>query len=177
MLTNSLVVKWAKVSVRRACHAMRSDVIFGERVAWRGMKGSWQNKGSWIKSQIWCNHKFYCWSGFDSDRNWLEFLSVLDATFSYYTPSDTPPEDVKAECSKHIATTQDLFTRLAEEDGQKDRSALLALLELENRARSHGLSNGWSFFLIRMKLSNWAVIARSGTEDCSDKAVFSSSRW
>ncbi|KAF8238594.1 actin cytoskeleton organization protein [Tricholoma matsutake] len=77
------------------------------------------------------------------DRNWLEFLSVLDATFPDSTPSQNHDnvEHVKAEYSKRIADTQNLLTTLAEEDGQKDRSALLALLELENRARSHRLSN------------------------------------
>jgi len=54
-----------------------------------------------------------------------------------------PPENLRGECSKRIADIQDLFTKLVEKDGQKDRSALLALLELENRARSHRLSNGW----------------------------------
>jgi hypothetical protein len=81
------------------------------------------------------------------DRNWLEFLSVLDATFFYLNPSQnhdssTPPELAKAECSQHISRTQELFTKLAKDDGQRDRSALLALLELEERARSHGLSTG-----------------------------------
>jgi N-terminal acetyltransferase B complex non-catalytic subunit len=83
----------------------------------------------------------------DSDRNWLEFLSVLDATFSCIAISQdgVSPEAnefVRMECSENIVRTRDLFTRLAEEDGKKDRSALLALLELEKRARIHGLSTG-----------------------------------
>jgi N-terminal acetyltransferase B complex non-catalytic subunit len=81
------------------------------------------------------------------DRNWLEFLSVLDATFSYLTPLNgeapsQPSESKTAECSDHITKTLELFTRVAEEDGKQDRSAVLALLELEKRARSYGLSTG-----------------------------------
>ncbi|KAF8212156.1 actin cytoskeleton organization protein [Mycena galopus ATCC 62051] len=69
-----------------------------------------------------------------NDRNWLEFLSVLDATFSSLASA-------KTKCSSDAAKTQELFTQLASQDGHKDRSALLALLELEKRARFHGISN------------------------------------
>ncbi|RDB21137.1 N-alpha-acetyltransferase 25, NatB auxiliary subunit [Hypsizygus marmoreus] len=76
------------------------------------------------------------------DRNWLEFLSVLDATFSYLAPSPDPESSssAQANCSAHVTRSQELFQRIAEEDGQADRSGLLALLELEKRVRSHGLS-------------------------------------
>ncbi|KAK7054789.1 mitochondrial distribution and morphology [Paramarasmius palmivorus] len=79
-----------------------------------------------------------------NDRNWLEFLSVLDATFSYTTSSD---DASKEECSKHIAKSQDLFTSIAEADGRKERAGLLALLELEHRSRSHGFSDDPSTML------------------------------
>ncbi|KAG5727952.1 N-alpha-acetyltransferase 25, NatB auxiliary subunit [Termitomyces sp. T112] len=73
------------------------------------------------------------------DRNWLEFLSILDANFSYFSSSDgSPPSHV--EGLEQVEKTQELFTRIAEEDGPKDRSAALALLELEKRARNHGIS-------------------------------------
>ncbi|KAJ6547637.1 actin cytoskeleton organization protein [Mycena capillaripes] len=79
-----------------------------------------------------------------SDRNWLEFLSVLDATFSSVASCEgdqEPDEAAKTKCSLHVVKTQELFTRLALQDGRKDRSALLALLELEKRARLYGISN------------------------------------
>lgn len=45
-------------------------------------------------------------------------------------------------CSESISKTRELLERLAEQDGSKDRSALLALLELEKRARLYNLSTG-----------------------------------
>ncbi|KAJ7172404.1 actin cytoskeleton organization protein [Mycena filopes] len=76
-----------------------------------------------------------------NDRNWLEFISVLDATFSPVVSATEPDETAKTDCSSQIHRTQELFAKLAEQDGHKDRSGLLALLELEKRARFHALSN------------------------------------
>ncbi|KAJ7774915.1 actin cytoskeleton organization protein [Mycena metata] len=76
-----------------------------------------------------------------NDRNWLEFLSVLDATFSSLVSSAEPDEAAKTECTLQVAKTQELLAKLAEQDGPRDRSGLLALLELEKRARFHGISN------------------------------------
>jgi len=81
------------------------------------------------------------------DRNWLEFLAVLDATFDFLviSPTDVAPtilEGAKKECATKVQETRALFTRVVEEDGCKDRSGLLALLELEKRARDHGVSEG-----------------------------------
>jgi N-terminal acetyltransferase B complex non-catalytic subunit len=76
------------------------------------------------------------------DRNWLEFLAVLDATFYCLVISPTTLEDAKKECATKAQETRVLFTRVVEEDGCKDRSGLLALLELEKRARDHGVSEG-----------------------------------
>lgn len=45
-----------------------------------------------------------------------------------------------AECSR----VKDLFTDIMEKDGKRDRSGLLALLELEKRCRQFGLSAGKS---------------------------------
>ncbi|KAH9935019.1 N-acetyltransferase B complex non catalytic subunit-domain-containing protein [Fomitopsis serialis] len=64
------------------------------------------------------------------DRNWLEFLAVLDATFV------ESQEDVSAR----IEETRKLFEQIADEDGRLDRSGRLALLELEKRAIAHGIS-------------------------------------
>lgn len=79
------------------------------------------------------------------DRNWPEFLSVLDATFCSVglCTGLNPSESAKTECLESISTTRELFTRLSKQDGRNDRSAPLALMELEKRARSHGLSTGW----------------------------------
>jgi N-terminal acetyltransferase B complex non-catalytic subunit len=70
---------------------------------------------------------------------------VLDATFSYDTTLSNE-ESSAVECSRHIQRSRELFTRIAEEDGQKDRSGLLALLELEKRARARGLSDSMSIY-------------------------------
>lgn len=81
-------------------------------------------------------------------RNWLEFLAVLDATFSYIdspqalAASPEPNDEAKEEVTKHISRTRDFFLRISEQDGVSDRSALLGLVELEKRARSHELSKG-----------------------------------
>jgi N-terminal acetyltransferase B complex non-catalytic subunit len=57
-------------------------------------------------------------------------LAVLDATF---TGSDS---------SAKVEKARELFEKVASEDGDKDRSGLLALLELERREREVGASSG-----------------------------------
>ncbi|PFH54291.1 hypothetical protein AMATHDRAFT_38233 [Amanita thiersii Skay4041] len=76
----------------------------------------------------------------EKDRNWLEFLAVIDATFSYFASDSDPNDDEKIRCSEHVKRTEQLFSQVAEEDGTRDRSGLLALLELEKRARNCGVS-------------------------------------
>ncbi|KAK7467226.1 mitochondrial distribution and morphology [Stygiomarasmius scandens] len=71
------------------------------------------------------------------DRNWLEFVSLLDGTFSCL---QTSSEDAKEQCSKQIAYTLEVLDKVIENDGDKDRSGPLALIELETRARKHDLS-------------------------------------
>lgn len=75
------------------------------------------------------------------DRNWLNFLSILNATFSH------------VEKAEHIHKTEKLFHDLAQLDGNSDRSSLLALLELKKRTREanipeHNVSeyNGMSYW-------------------------------
>lgn len=75
-----------------------------------------------------------------SDRNWLEFLSVLDATFSSLTTPEAESSD--DDCSSRMKEARELFDDIAAKDGLNDRSSPLALLELEKRARTHGLSTG-----------------------------------
>lgn len=75
------------------------------------------------------------------DRNWLEFLAVLDATLPS-TPSSLPiGSDVKSK----IRHTKELFDKVIEEDGCKERSGHLALLELERRERLHNITQGAKF--------------------------------
>ena len=80
-----------------------------------------------------------------SDRNWLEFLSILDATFSDVSKTEVPDEAAKTSCAELINKTQEFLALVAERDGVRDRSGPLALLELELRARKFGLSTGALF--------------------------------
>ncbi|KAH9901395.1 actin cytoskeleton organization protein [Cubamyces lactineus] len=74
------------------------------------------------------------------DRNWLEFLAVLDATFADLTSDAVDVDTAKAAAAERIVKAREFFGKVVEEDGVKDRSGHLALLELEKRARHHGLS-------------------------------------
>ncbi|KAF9013886.1 actin cytoskeleton organization protein [Cyathus striatus] len=74
------------------------------------------------------------------DRNWLEFLSVVSAAFVAVS-SPGAGEDAKKEASERVKETQQILEKIAEEDGAKDRSGLLALLELEKRALAFGVSS------------------------------------
>lgn len=76
-----------------------------------------------------------------SDRNWLEFLSILDATF-WGLSSSEPTKEAQEECKHSIPKAQQFFAQIADKDGQRDRSGPLALLELEKRALAHNLSTG-----------------------------------
>ena len=79
-----------------------------------------------------------------SDRNWVEFMSVLDSVFADPT-------------TEKVAETRSFLRDLAEQDGIKERAAPRALLELEARARQKQLGSGfgaglsyffsWSSFL------------------------------
>ncbi|KAF8910991.1 actin cytoskeleton organization protein [Gymnopilus junonius] len=83
------------------------------------------------------------------DRNWLEFLSVLDGAVPAAVSAGTANKSTDA--GANINRVQELFTKVAEEDASKDRSAALALLELEKRARTHGLSQDRSRLLTLLK--------------------------
>ena len=60
-----------------------------------------------------------------SDRNWFEFVSLLDGTFA-----EPESEDVQERVTK----TRQFLESIKEKDGKADRSAHLAALELEKRA-------------------------------------------
>ena len=53
----------------------------------------------------------------------------------------------KASAKEAIIKTQEFLAQVADRDGVRDRSGPLALLELEQRARKHGVSTGMSTFL------------------------------
>lgn len=81
------------------------------------------------------------------DRNWLEFLAVVDATFSEVASSSVSDADAaRAACLEHMSKTREFLYQVAEEDGLQDRAGLLALLELEKRARFYGLTPGYFVF-------------------------------
>ena len=81
------------------------------------------------------------------DRNWLEFLAVLDATL----PTTPSADAVNSETKDKISRTREFFSEVEKEDGLKDRSATLAILELEKRVSTHGLVTGWrrQFYLLQ----------------------------
>ena len=77
------------------------------------------------------------------DRNWLEFLAVLDATFADVATDGSDAVAAKAACTERIAQSRELFGKVVEEDGFKERAGHLALLELEKRSRQYGVVTGW----------------------------------
>lgn len=85
--------------------------------------------------------RFREWLTSIRDRNWLEFLSVLDATLPPQV-SSSHSEQSRLDVEAKITHSKSLFSEIAEEDGLKDRSGFLALLELERRSVAHGLSKG-----------------------------------
>ncbi|KAI5833927.1 hypothetical protein K523DRAFT_369462 [Schizophyllum commune Tattone D] len=70
--------------------------------------------------------------GEKGDRNWFEFVSLLDGTFA-------EPESEDAQ--ERVTKTRQFLESIKEKDGKADRSAHLAALELEKRAREHKLSS------------------------------------
>lgn len=132
--------------VLQVCYAMKLDARYGGPRACSKRRQHRPRRGSSRRSasSMFAPRKITHSSPNYSDRNWLEFLSVLDGTFAVIRNGSEASESAKTECSKAITETHKLFSRLAEQDGLKDRSGLLGLLELEKRARSHGLSRGLS---------------------------------
>jgi N-terminal acetyltransferase B complex non-catalytic subunit len=86
-----------------------------------------------------------------NDRNWLEFLSVLNTAFAPVTSTSEVTEEAKNECRANIEEAATLFEMIKESDGRKDRSGALGLIELEWRARQHGLSQDPSRLLSLME--------------------------
>lgn len=133
-------------NVRRALLAMRSGGKFGNLKGSERKKASALHRGSHGISEknISCGRisMLYFLLTFVRcrNRNWLEFLAVVDAAFADVTPQT--PETDKVAIKEGISKAADLFSQVAEEDMRTDRSGLLALLELERRSREHGISSG-----------------------------------
>ncbi|KAF7294869.1 Actin cytoskeleton organization protein [Mycena indigotica] len=106
-----------------ACNEVRRDI-------WRA-HGLFEEEGQKAEARI----------TQQNDRNWLEFLSVIDAALLQVESKPEPDEAEKADRSARLTKTRQLFTKLAEDDGLKDRSAALALVELEKRANFYDLSS------------------------------------
>ncbi|KAH7922099.1 hypothetical protein BV22DRAFT_1037860 [Leucogyrophana mollusca] len=109
-------------STSLACDELRREI-------WQ-MRGLWKEEGEQAQAKITDKN----------DRNWLEFLSVLNGAFSPISRDSEPSDEAKAECSENLTKTRAFLNNIAETYGVKDRSGLLALLELEKRAYAHKLS-------------------------------------
>ncbi|KIK57739.1 hypothetical protein GYMLUDRAFT_45908 [Collybiopsis luxurians FD-317 M1] len=118
-----------------ACNEIRRDLM--------RLKGSLEEEGKRAGQRILEKN----------DRNWLEFLSVVDGTFSLLTRNGTGElsDEVKEQCISKVSDTLALFTKISTQDGRKDRSGLLGLLELESRSRKHGVSTDPARMLTLMK--------------------------
>ncbi|KAF8625781.1 hypothetical protein AX15_005171 [Amanita polypyramis BW_CC] len=108
-------------SASLVCNQIRRDI-------WK-LQGRTIDEGELAESKI-----------LEGDRNWLEFLAVVDAAFAPLASDSDPSDEEKSTCIDALKKRENLFTTIAEQDGARDRSALLALLELEKRARNHGVS-------------------------------------
>lgn len=110
-------------STSLACSQTRRDI-------WR-KRGLFKDEGARAQDRI-----------TEGDRNWLEFLSIIDATFAPITSAqDVATEDHRQECRDNMSKAQTFLADIAQKDGVKNRAAPLALTELEHRAFTHGLSD------------------------------------
>ncbi|KAI6005647.1 N-acetyltransferase B complex non catalytic subunit-domain-containing protein [Pisolithus albus] len=108
-------------STSLACSQTRRDI-------WR-KRGLYKEEGKRARDRI-----------SEGDRNWLEFLSVLDATFPPVASSEGEiSEQCKQECRESLVETGEFLEEIAQKDGFKNRAAPLALTELKYRAYKLGL--------------------------------------
>jgi N-terminal acetyltransferase B complex non-catalytic subunit len=137
-------------STSLSCDEIRRDISRSQ--------GLWKEEGERAESRILADKSdsnFLVFCSFQKlfyhrDRNWLEFVSVLDAVFAPPVSREAATQIVdeqKLECSRRMEEAQKLFQQVAESDDGKDRSGLLALLELEKRARTNGFSSGLTAIL------------------------------
>jgi hypothetical protein len=130
-----------KVYVQPACHVTNYGATFGIDKDELNKKAIVQNALSLIKSEDAIVALGNVLISISRDRNWLEFLSVLDATLPRQV-SSSHSEQSRRDVEANITHSKALFSKVAEEDGLKDRSGFLALLELEKRSVAHGHSKG-----------------------------------
>ncbi|KAI6036277.1 N-acetyltransferase B complex non catalytic subunit-domain-containing protein [Pisolithus microcarpus] len=108
-------------STSLACSQTRRDI-------WR-KRGLYREEGKRARDRI-----------SEGDRNWLEFLSVLDGTFTPVASSQGEiSEESKQECRESLVETGEFLAEIAQKDGFKNRAAPLALTELKYRAYKLGL--------------------------------------
>lgn len=66
----------------------------------------------------------------------------MDGTFADLTGGEEEPSEEAIDAVRtNYQETRELLLKVVEKDGPKDRSGLLALLELEKRALAHGLAD------------------------------------
>ncbi|KAG8217714.1 N-acetyltransferase B complex non catalytic subunit-domain-containing protein [Butyriboletus roseoflavus] len=111
-------------STSLACDQTRREI-------WRG-RGLFREEGERAQQKI-----------SNGDRNWLEFLSVLDSTFAPVSSQREGEitEESKNQCLENVSKARAFLAEVAEKDGTKNRAAPLALLELDHRASKSGLSD------------------------------------
>lgn len=80
----------------------------------------------------------------------------MDGTFADLTGGEEEPSEEAIDAvRKNYQETRELLLKVMEKDGLKDRSGLLALLELENRALAHDLADGtFGRITVRKKLTS-----------------------
>lgn len=93
-------------------------------------KGMLKEEGDLARTRISENH----------DRNWLEFKSLLDAAFAPLAGDAEPSEEARSQCTENVEDIREFLENIKREDGRRDRSASLALVDLAHRERKHGLS-------------------------------------
>lgn len=107
-----------------ACDYLRRDIM---------KAGGWQKEEADVAEQRILEKR---------DRNWLEFISILDATFlpstlsngTHHESSSSLPSDF----AQHKEKMRELFAKVAEDDGSHDRAGWLGLMELERLSAIHG---------------------------------------
>ncbi|KIY72188.1 actin cytoskeleton organization protein [Cylindrobasidium torrendii FP15055 ss-10] len=77
------------------------------------------------------------------DRNWLEFVAVLEAVFA------PRPEEESFSTADEVARVRQLLEEVTTKDGSSDRSGPLALLDLEKRCRTHNFATGRMIALLK----------------------------
>ncbi|KAF8274920.1 actin cytoskeleton organization protein [Lactarius quietus] len=120
-----------------ACDHLRRDIM---------KAGGWQKEEAEVAEQRILEKR---------DRNWLEFISILDATFLASALSNGTHHESSllspSLFAEHKEKTRELFAKVAEENGSHDRAGWLGLLELERLSAVHGVPSEASRWLGLLK--------------------------